>query len=596
MNRLFPLGTAVALCAALSAPALLPAPAHGQARPRILINGVPDTGQFLPDHAVLARVGARTVTVRQFRDGYYAIYPTMRPKQDSLGRVEFLRNVVRKEILGQAANEVARPMTFEDRTQIRAFGERLLGNLLYSKEVNDSLDLSEPAIRRIYGYYGSELRIRHLFFTERQEAEGVRGRLLRGQLAWAAAQARYGMRDSTGRAVDTEQQWIRFENLPPDIGVQVWPLRVGEFSPLLLTPGGYHLVQVMDSRPRNDRPIYEALHATIEIVLRQVQLRQLRQRVQREALAGFDLAVDSAVVRFAASRFSESMKVVNEGFGTTFSFDASVPEFDDADGRRVVAHWNSRRDSLTVAGAVHEYSNLPIMGRPSLNTPEDFEEFCLNVILEPRLAELARRRGYDRDSVYVTMMARKEEEIRVTHMVEDSVFSRVFVTRDERRRYYEEHLADYKTFPSIRYALVLAPSKARADSMKAVFDRNGDAEAVVAAYQERYGVEQAKVDVERQNEPTFVHRNLFQELRAGQSAVNGPDRQKQWYVVKSISRDDGRTLSFEEADHYVSESLNNLRAEQALEAFVERHAARYKTEWHPELVMQVRLVDSAGEK
>lgn len=595
MNRLFPLGSAVALCVALSAPALLPPPAAGQVRPRVLINGVPDTGQFLPDDAVLARVGARTVTVRQFRDGYFAIYPTMRPKQDSLGRVEFLQNIVRKEILGQVANEAARPMTFEDRAQVRAFGDRLLGNLLYAKEVNDSLDLSEPAIRRVYGYYGTELRIRHLFFTDRDEATGVRGQLLRGRLAWTAAEARYGMRDSSGRVLETEREWIRFESLPPDIGVQVWPLRVGEFSPLLLTAGGYHLVQVIESRPRKDRPIYEALRATIEIVLRQVQLRRLRQQVQREAMAGFDLSVDSAAVKFASSRFSESMKVINEGFGTTFSFDASVPEFDDADGRRVVARWNAGRESLTVAAAVHEYTNLPIMGRPSLNTPEDFEEFCLNVILEPRLADLARRRGYDRDSVYVTLMARKNEEIRVTHMVEDSVFSRVYVTREDRRRYYEEHLADYKTFPRVRYALVLSASKATCDSMKAVFDSHPDAEAVVAAYQQRFGEDQAKVDFESQAEPTFVYRNLFQELRPGQSAVNGPDAAKRWYVVKSISRDEGRTLSFEEADHYVSESVNNLRAEQALEAFVARHATRYRTEWHPELVMRVRLVDSAGE-
>lgn len=592
MTRLFSRRAAL-LCAALAIVAAFPSLSQAQPKRRMLYNGVPDTGQFLPDDAVLARVGERKVTVLQFRDGYYAIYPTMRPRPDSLGLVEFLGNIVRKEILGQTALKLNRTLGFEDRTQIRQYGNRLLGNLLYTREVNDSLDLSEATLRRVYEYYGTELRMRHLYFKDREEAERTRLRLLRGQLAWGAALGAYGQRDANGMLVATDQQWVRFENLPPDVGVQVWQLRVGEYSPVLLTPGAYHLVQVVESRGRTDRPIFEALRPSMKIVLRQVQLRALRKRIQNEAMAGFDLAMDSSVVRFASSRFSESMKVVNEGFGTTFTIDASIPEFTLDQQRMVVARWHGGRDSLTIGEAVHEYGELPIIGRPSLNTPEDFEEFCLNVVLEPRLVEVAVRRGLDRDPTYLALLARKEEEIRVTHMVEDSVFSRVTVTPAERRRYYEENLADFKTYPSVRYAMVVAPSRAVGDSMKAVFDRSGDAEAVVASFRRKFGDDMGKIDVEKKNEPSLVHKSLFEELRPGQSTVTGPDGRKQYVVVKSLSRDEGQVLPYDQAQHYVEESLQNIKAEQALEAFVERLRRSFDIEWHPELVTQVRLVDTA---
>lgn len=598
MTRSLLTRVAAVLCVALaSISTLTTLPSHSQApaKRKLYVDGVLDSGQFLPDSAVLARIGKRQVTVFQFRDGFYAIYPTMRPRPDSLGRVEFLGNIVRKEILAQVAIAAARPMTFEDRTQIRAYGDRLLANVLYMREVDDSLDLSEEALLRVYSFYGSEVRMRHLFFTKREEADRTRLRLLRGQLAWGAALAAYGLRDSTGNVVATEKQWVKFENLPPDIGMQIWPLRVGEFSPVLLTAGGYHLVQVVDSRARTEKPIFDALRSTIKIVLRQVQLRQLRKRVQAEAMAGFDLKMDSLAIRFAASKFNASMKVVNEGFGTTFAVDASVPEFAPYEEARAVARWNGRRDSLTIGDAVHAYSDLPILGRPSLNTPEDFEEFCLNVILEPRLVLVAKRRGFEADPEYKELVTRKEEEIRVTHMVEDSIFSRVVVSDAERRKYYEEHREEYRTYPSVRYAMVLTRNRAAGDSMKAIFDRGGDPDAIVAAYKQKFGDDMGKVDVEHKNEPTIVYKNLFEELTPGKSTVNGPDARKQFYVVKSISRDDGRILPYEEAQHYVDESLTNLKAEAALEAFVDRHRAKFRVESHPELVMKIRLVDTASD-
>ena len=597
MKRFSTMRAATLLCAALAVLAAIPSPPQAQTAPKrkMMYDGIPDTGQFLPDSFVIARVGERKVTVWQFRDGYYAIYPTMRPRPDSLGRVEFLGNIVRKEILAQVAIKANRPFDFTDRADVRQYGNRLLGNILFKHEVDDSLNLSEPELKRIYAFYGYDLRMRHLFFTDRELAERTRLKLLRGQLAWGAAQAAYGLRDTSGKSVATETQWMRFETLPPDIGVQIWPLRVGEYSPLLLTPGGYHLVQIVDSRKRTEKPSFDGLRGSLEIVLRQVQTRRLRKKVQAEAMAGFDLAIDSAVVRTAASKFNASMQVANDGFATSFTVDASVPEYSLDEQRLVLARWNARKDSLTIANAVHAYSDLPIMGRPSLNTPEDMTEFVLNVVLEPRLVDVAIRRGLDKDSTYLALMVRKREEIMVTHMVEDSVFSKISITNEDRHRYYEAHLQDFKTYPSVHYALVLAPTRAVGDSMKAVFDKGGDPAAIVASFQKKYGEDQAKVDDEAQNAPTFLHKNLFEELKPGKSTVNGSDPKGKCYVVKSIAFDEGHVLPYEQAQQYVEESVQNVASETALEAFVERHRKTYRIETHPEKVMKIRLVDTTDD-
>ena len=75
--------------ASLPAPSLL---ATGTAPvERRSINGVPDTGQFLPDSATLARVDEKSFSVQEFIWNYFNSFPTDRPKPDSLGRVSFSR-------------------------------------------------------------------------------------------------------------------------------------------------------------------------------------------------------------------------------------------------------------------------------------------------------------------------------------------------------------------------------------------------------------------------------------------------------------------------------------------------------------------------
>src|SRR5262245_44617480 len=93
-----------------------PAPATSPARP---------APQFLPDSAVLARVADRSIRVDRFVDAYFASYGPVRPRPDSAGRVEFLGSMVNKEVMGLTALQVNHPLTFEDRTVMREYTDRM---------------------------------------------------------------------------------------------------------------------------------------------------------------------------------------------------------------------------------------------------------------------------------------------------------------------------------------------------------------------------------------------------------------------------------------------------------------------------------------
>ena len=84
---------------------------------------------------------------------------------------------------------------------------------------------------------------------------------------------------------------------------------------------------------------------------------------------------------------------------------------------------------------------------------------------------------------------------------------------------------------------------------------------------------------------------IFEELRPGQATVVGPDREGRYAVIQLMQYDPGRQLPFEEAEAYVSESLQNIAADKLLRAMIGRLEKRYPSSWRPELVMRIRLVD-----
>ena len=149
--------------------------------------------RFLPDTAVLARVGARTTRVRDFVSAYFNSYAEVRPSPDSLGRVEFLNSMVNKEILALSVLSLDSPLTFEERTQMRQHRQRVLSNALYQRVVLDSVIVTEDELRDLYSQFRYEQRFRHILLPDRATAERVRQLLLGGKLDWNQARRQHGV-------------------------------------------------------------------------------------------------------------------------------------------------------------------------------------------------------------------------------------------------------------------------------------------------------------------------------------------------------------------------------------------------------------------
>jgi hypothetical protein len=548
-----------------------------------------DTGQFLPDTAVLARVDERVIRVERFVDAYFASLAQVRPAPDSLGRVEFLDAMINKEILALTALAIERPFGFEDRQVLREHTDRVLSNVLYQRAVLDSVAVTEDDIVRTHAQFGREQRYLRIRFADPNLAAAVRRALLDRKLTWNEAVRRHSKDAAT--SPDGDIGWVSRASFDPQTAMDAWDLKPGEISPVVRDLDGFNLLKLVERRPV-EPPALEPMRSLLRNTLQEHRAALLANRLQAQVAARIGMAYDTTNIRWAAAKF-QGQSVVEQGEGAiVLNLGGIGGDLEPADTARVLARHRGGR--YTLGEFLHTYNHQPPIMRQPVGDFESFRARLDAFVLEPHMAEEAKARGLEGDSLAKALVERKVEELRVEHLFQDSVLTRVWISPADRRRYYDDRIAQFITYPVARFAAIVRDSKAGADSVVARL-RAGERAADILHADSLRGVTSGSIQ-ERQDDGRAgpYHKLLFGELRPGQTSVQGPDRDGTWLVLQLIDYDPGRQLPYEEVQLLIDESLQNIRAEEMLKALIARHRKRLRIETHPELVMRIRLSDPSA--
>ena len=464
------------LCAAPaagSAAAPQPAPTRS-ARPKTWSPVASDTSRYLPDTTVLATVNDKVIRVHDLVWAYYAAMPNARPDADSAGRVEFLNTMINKEVLARVAREAHRPETFEDRSVMREHTERVLANVLLQRTVLDSVHIEEADVQHAAMQEGYELRLRRLFFRDRAQAQRIRDGLAAGRLTWGVAVAAQGLPPEASHR-DGELGWVKRQALDPTVATAVYDVKPGGTSPVLFESVGYTIYQTLERRERG-KYSYSALRNLLFNQMRNVQIQQRSEKVMEVLRQRAGLNYDTANIVWAARGFPEVL-TGGEGASLALALDPRVPEFDPADQQRVLAR--SKGGEFTLGQFVTWYANQSPYTRTSATSFQALRHQVDIAVLEPAMADLARERGLERDSLAVSLIGQRLEQMQVEHLNEDSILAHVHIYAKERRAYYEKNRQGFMTYPRVRYAQFRAASRAQGDSLAARLRGGAAAETIL---------------------------------------------------------------------------------------------------------------------
>jgi len=552
------------------------------------INATPDTGQFLPDSVWLLQVGPRVTRVGDFVERWFGAYPEFRPAPDSLGRVKFLQNLVNKDVLGLTALALDKPLGFEERLALREARQRALAEAVYQRFVSDSVQVSEAETRAVWETYKWNQHLRHIVLPDRNAAASLRRELVAGRVSWSAAVKKYSIAGA-GSAPDGDLGWVDRRKMDRTMANIAFALHPGEISEPVQDSDGWHLVQSVDRKPAVP-PLYEAMKRGFRQDIFSAKAAVYVQRLLAMLRVEMGVRYDTANAVFASRHFPATRKAGLDGGKPAIEIDAGVPEISDADTARTLATWNGG-GRYSLGDLLRAYTDVQPLVRPSLNAPEAMIAFVETTILEPKIAEYGAQHGLERDPQVEKAILKKREELLVEHLYQDSIVTRVWVSKDERKAYYQKNLNGFVTYPSVDFAAIVRTSKAGADSVERALRSGVSARAILAA-DSAAGLVSGSIQHRDQSEHGPYQKQLFEEMRPGDIHVTGPDKDGDYVIVQLQSFDPGRQLSFEESETMIDESLQNMKSDEALQSMVDRLKKRYEIRWRPELVMLVRLAQT----
>jgi hypothetical protein len=375
--------------------------------------------------------------------------------------------------------------------------------------------------------------------------------------------------------------------LPPEAAIGIFDLKDGQISDVFVDNQGFQVVRVMERRPAPG-PSFEKMRRYLVDELRPLKIQQ-RIRALREQLGRrVGMTYDSANIARAAERFGKQAAFRREASGNVvLDYDRVAPDFAPADTSMVLCRWRDGR--FTLGDFLAGYSAMPTLERSPVGTFEGFRWTLDSFVLEPFTAQLGVERGLDRDPMTLAYVGKKREELMVEHLFRDSVQSQVRIAPAERRRYYQDHLADFQKPPQVRFAAIERDSIAQAE---AVADRlrRGERAVDILRADSIAGRPSGAIEQRREGE-NFLFRDQILQMAAGEIRVVGPSETGSYLVIQKQDRDPGRTLPYEEVSGVVDESLQNIKAEQILKDLLARHRREHAIVLHPERLMFVKLAD-----
>jgi len=574
-----------------AAPAADTSGARPARKPVNYIDGVPDTGQFLPDTATLGRVDDRVFSVWEFREYWFASHVEYRPKPDSAGRHEFLQSMVNKEVLAGLARRVNRPFTFEDRANLREHTQRVLSNVVFQRLVADSAVLTEAELRHAWEQGNVSLRFQHIATADQASAARARADLVQGRIAWPAAVMRWSVA-KRDKGPDGDLGWVPRTSFDPAVALDVWDLKDGQISNVFLDAEGFQVLRVVERRP-NRQPPFERSREIISFQLKPVKIQQRVGEVRGLLRGRVGMVYDSTDIAWAASMFGETGGIQRDEAGQpVLDMSGAVPEFAPADTARELCRWKEGR--FTLGSFLSAYNAIQPLQRQNVGTFEALLWVLDGFVLEPYMAQLGVERGLDKDWLATSLIEKKREEIMVEHLFQDSVQAKVWIEPRERQEYYQARLQQFWTYQNVRFAAITRESKAGADSLVERLGR-GEKAADILRADSLGGQVTGSIRTMREDEKGMYFKLLFEELRPGNVVVRGPDKQGVYLVMQKLEHDPGRQLSYDEVAGLIDESLQNIKAEALLKDLIARHRGEHTVVLHPERLPLVKLTDPRSD-
>jgi hypothetical protein len=357
----------------------------------------------------LISVGERKLTVEDFKRiaGEPGMLDRYASVPDSLRKQALFDDLVDYETLAAAAMKAG---IDKDSAFVKYQEEqekKLLPDALYDAKIGTQTRVSDDEAKLFYDGQNTEYELAILMTTDSTVMASLVSRLARGEKFEDVA--RTGSQDPATAADGGKLGgWYTLGQFPPAVETALKPLEKGQRTGIITQRQGTFVFQVLDKRPRKDKPDFATQKEQIKQSLVQRKRGVLADQYLSGLKRGYDLKIGGdgwAVVNGVMTNAPDSLSRY------VFTEPARVG-ITDEDRKLTLATWKGR--TYTVGDMLVDLRNSEMQDRPPSNRADLFKVFLEGKAMSDILVREARKEGIDRDP----KVKRQLEQLKTGYLVQ----------------------------------------------------------------------------------------------------------------------------------------------------------------------------------
>ena len=517
----------------------------------------------------LGYVNGEVILVKDFTEFYHS-----RPrvadwssKEGKLDPTQVLNALVDKILMEQRAKEIGLDKSPAYEEQLKRFEEKGLVNIFIQKWFDPKVHISEIEVKKaIPDYQKKEIQFARICVLKEDEAWEIKKMLDQGADFSSLARTRsIGIEAQNGGKGDflSPHRGI----YPKDVIKVIFNLPIGKVSEPQKIREGFALFKPLKERPLNSAEMEQVMQYQRSLLFREKKNELIRDLLEKAKKDRNVILLSEAINKTASQKGLSESHYYN-------------PVLAEGEGIRI--QWRELQASLPKSPS---QNNKAIWEDPNL----------ISSVLELRINKQimileARRLGFDKDPDLQKELERVVQDILARQLLVREVETKIVVTEEECRKYYQENLALFSEPEMVRASHILLKDKKKADAVLSKL-RQGAGFAELAEKYSEYKVTSGKggdMGFIKPGESGMGHEFDKAAFSLKQGKISEPVATPFGYQILTITeRKAARAVPFEEVKNQIRKDLINRKRKSAFDAYLKSLRSQAKIKIDQDLFRQL---------
>ncbi|MBN2225734.1 MAG: peptidylprolyl isomerase [candidate division Zixibacteria bacterium] len=396
------------------------------------------------DDMVLAKVGGDKILARDLNEIFdynNNVFASFNEELES--RKAILDSLIIQQLFIQEAYEKHIDDHEEVNRIVLAGWDQFLLDVLYQREINDKVDVTEDEIREFYDNMAEKVCVSHILVPNEDTARMILDSLKNGANFEKLA-VKYSI-DPSAQKRQGSIGCFSWGGMDMAFAENVFKLNPGEISEPFKTKYGWHIARMDDRMPNDERQSYDRMHDDIAKVVMSFKRNELLENYSKSLRDKYPIRIETDVCDYLMHR-RETM-YPPQLLAQVPKNDFDIAQLDRDEKEMVIASWDGGQ--MTLGEYLLDSKKININFRPNFDDYDSIGAVVFSLKAPDILSKEARTLGLEDDPLFKRKIKKFRELAMADIMENDSLPFPDPPDEGELRQYYESHLNEFVKPPSI---------------------------------------------------------------------------------------------------------------------------------------------------